>query len=486
MSGYGFSSTTYDDEDRLTGWNRADNALTKSWSLSAVGDWNSVTENSTTQSRTHGPTHELLTAAGQNVTTDTKGNMTVIPAVLRPGADPLNLTWDMDNRLASADVDNDSVADVSYQWDALGRRVARDDGTTTTVYVQSGQQTIADYASGAAATSPTYTYYYASYIDEPIYRTGTGSSRYYHRTQQYSITALTDANANVTERYAYTAYGTPTITDGAGATLTTSADNNRYMYTGREWDETLSLYHFRARMYDAFSGRFLARDPIGFVNGSSLYRSYFIISLTDPTGLATRCEAAKKKCFNKCKKIDPSRPSRKRLECEMRCRTRACIPFPPEIDPDTGLVDPVEDGENINIWGDGEAEGFDDFQVGGCPDPLRPNDDRPSTSTIPDNSVDQVFIRSAPWRCECEMKEICRICKNGCVVTVSMPQSQEEPQWMTGAPAPFFQSQEEMMAQFIACMGDRIERGGAMVIQEGDIASLTFTLSEGACGKCPE
>ncbi|OYP36777.1 hypothetical protein, partial [Rhodopirellula sp. MGV] len=41
----------------------------------------------------------------------------------------------------SADVDNDSVADVTYQWDALGRRVGRDDGTTATVFVQSGQQT---------------------------------------------------------------------------------------------------------------------------------------------------------------------------------------------------------------------------------------------------------------------------------------------------------------------------------------------------------
>jgi RHS repeat-associated protein len=289
MSGYGFSSTTYDDEDRLTGWNRTDNALTKSWSLSAVGDWNSVTENSSTQSRTHGPTHELLTAAGQNVTTDTKGNMTVIPAVLRPGADPLNLTWDMDNRLSSADVDNDSVADVSYQFDALGRRVARDDGTNVTVYVQSGQQTIADYASGAAATSPTYTYYYASYIDEPIYRTGTGASRYYHRNQQYSITALTDFNGNVTERYAYTAYGTPTITDSAGATLTNSADNNRYLYTGREWDESLSLYHYRARMYDAISGRFCSRDPIGFEGGTR--NTYEYVSGqptfgTDPLGLA--------------------------------------------------------------------------------------------------------------------------------------------------------------------------------------------------------
>ena len=109
MSGYGFDVGTagYDDEDRLVAWNRDDSQLNKSWDLSLVGDWDSVTENGSQQNRTHGPTHELLTAANESVTTDVKGNMTSIPAVLRPGSDPLALTWDFDNRMSSADVDND-------------------------------------------------------------------------------------------------------------------------------------------------------------------------------------------------------------------------------------------------------------------------------------------------------------------------------------------------------------------------------------------
>ena len=280
MSGYGFNNTSYDDEDRLVSWNRTDNALSKSWNLSLVGDWDSVTENGTQQDRTHGPTHEMLTAAGEAISTDTRGNMTSIPAALRPGNDPLNLTWDFDNRMSSADVDNDGTDDVSYQFDALGRRVANDNGTNTTIYVQSGQQTIADYTSGVAPASPTYTYYYASYIDEPVMRAGVGALRYYHRGQQYSITALTDSSGNVTERYAYTAYGTPTITDAAGATLTISTDNNRYTYTGREWDETLSLYHYRARMYDSIGGRFCSRDPIGY---QAFQISRYALTYSTPT-----------------------------------------------------------------------------------------------------------------------------------------------------------------------------------------------------------
>jgi RHS repeat-associated protein len=146
---------------------------------------------------------------------------------------------------------------VTYQFDALGRRVGRDDGTSAMVYVQSGQQTIADYGSGVAATSPTYNYVYASYIDEPVLRDDGTNLRYFHRNQQYSITALTDGTGGIVERYAYTAYGQPTFLDGSGTVLTSSAEDNRYTYTGREWDEVLGLYHYRARMYDATEGRFL-------------------------------------------------------------------------------------------------------------------------------------------------------------------------------------------------------------------------------------
>ncbi|TWU37954.1 tRNA nuclease WapA precursor [Novipirellula aureliae] len=86
------------------------------------------------------------------------------------------------------------------------------------------------------------------------------------------------------ERYAYDAYGTPTISDASGTTLTTTSENNRSTYTGREWDEDLRLYHYRARMYDPVAGRFCSRDPIGYWDGQSLYRAYFAIAGVDPGG----------------------------------------------------------------------------------------------------------------------------------------------------------------------------------------------------------
>jgi RHS repeat-associated protein len=116
--------------------------------------------------------------------------------------------------------------------------------------------------------------------------------RSYNRNQQYSITAITDGSGAIVERYAYSAYGTPTITDASGTLRTTTAIGNRYTYTGREYDEMLALYHYRARMFDSVGGRFVSRDPIGF-EGSKWNLFEYVNSKplrsTDALGLAGDC-----------------------------------------------------------------------------------------------------------------------------------------------------------------------------------------------------
>ena len=270
-------------------WDQTDNNLDQSWNLSPVGDWTSTTQNSSVQNRTHGPVHELLSAAGQSLTYDAKGNMTLIPMSLRPGTSPLSMSWDFNNKLRAADTNANGIDDVFYLWDALGRRVGRTAASTTKIYFQDGQQTLADYASGAAATSPTYQYLWASYINEIVLRTSGTGNLYFHRKQKYSITAITDGSGTISERYAYSAYGTPTITDASGTARTMTAIGNRYLYTGREWDETLALYHYRARMYDSLAGRFCSRDPIGFAISANVYDAGFLSNEVDPSGESPNC-----------------------------------------------------------------------------------------------------------------------------------------------------------------------------------------------------
>ncbi len=93
--------------------------------------------------------------------------------------------------------------------------------------------------------------------------TSSSTAVYYHRNQQYSVTALTDASGAVLERYAYSAYGVPTFCNPSGVKLQTSNFAIRHTYTGREWDNDIQQYHYRARMFDPALGRFCSRDPIG-------------------------------------------------------------------------------------------------------------------------------------------------------------------------------------------------------------------------------
>ncbi|MCA9140588.1 MAG: RHS repeat-associated core domain-containing protein, partial [Planctomycetales bacterium] len=103
--------------------------------------------------------------------------------------------------------------------------------------------------------------------------------------QQYSVNALTDSSGAIVERYAYDAYGGLSVFDGSGGGRSATAEGNRYSYTGREWDDELAIYHYRARMYDSMCGRFLGRDPIHYKDGLSIYRAYFVEAGVDPSGL---------------------------------------------------------------------------------------------------------------------------------------------------------------------------------------------------------
>ena len=337
MSGFGFdtgptNTDGYDDQDRLVAWNRTDEASDNSWLLRPVGHWETATQGTRTTAYQHGPSHEIELDGTKPITYDAKGNrVTSIEGTS-------NFQWDFNNQLRVAD-------DHEFQYDALGRRVTITVGFNTTILICPNSQLIATYDYGAAPASPNQTFVYGSYIDEPIAMTdSTGNLLYFSRNQQYSVTALTDSDAEVVERYAYSAYGeTLILSPDATETRTTSDYGNPFGFTGRYNHQSLGLMYFRARYYHSQLGQFISRDPLEYVDGMSQYRAYFVPGSMDPLGMKKACKCKVFDAYDSHSHTDYRYTNGKCSDFDLRSvwLKRTCVEISNPSPPPVGTLDPI-------------------------------------------------------------------------------------------------------------------------------------------------
>jgi len=271
----------YDDIYRVTNYkkgtlanNNIPNPITQSqYNMDALGNRTTVeTDGNLTNYASNSMNAYTQITGGLNATPmyDENGN------TLNDGNN--NYRYDFENRLLS------SGNNVNYLYDALGRRIQKDiDGMITNFYYD-GARVIEEQDSNGSTTA---TYVYGTWIDDILSMTRSGNTYFYHHNALGSVTALTDATGNIAERYEYDAYGLATFYTANYDSLTSSVTFNPYLFTARRWDTETQLYYYRARHYNPTLGRFMQRDPLGYVDGMNLFEYVGSngVNWIDPIGL---------------------------------------------------------------------------------------------------------------------------------------------------------------------------------------------------------
>ena len=246
---------SYDAMDRLA----ADGGT--AYSYDAAGNRMTRTEDGETVTYALGQGDRLASWTGGSYQYDEAGCVTRISR----GADTWDLAWNGQYQLV--EVSTNGAFAEAYAYDALGRRVTtrNAEGTERHVY-DDNWQVVADLDEDGKVIR---SYVWGEGIDQ-LLAVKIGSKTYTALTDvQGTVWGYADEAGDVVARWTYDAWGnalSEEVAEGAAELRVV-----RYRFQGREWSEATGLTNFRMRWYDAITGRWLSKDPIGLSGGLNQY-----------------------------------------------------------------------------------------------------------------------------------------------------------------------------------------------------------------------
>jgi RHS repeat-associated protein len=209
-------------------------------------------------------------AATTNYMYDEAGNLVSDGAVTN--------TWDDENRRTKADLGGGQVVTMTYNGHGL--RVKKEEPATTTKFVWDDQNLLLE--TNASDIKTALNTYKPDRYGSLISRDGPGGNVFFHFDALGSTVNVSDVNQLVIETYLYEAFG---------ALISANSFRPPFLFVGSlgyYYDELTSSYYVRARHYSAALGRFLSRDPLDFLQQSTLFYGYVAnapTGQTDPSGL---------------------------------------------------------------------------------------------------------------------------------------------------------------------------------------------------------
>jgi RHS repeat-associated protein len=167
-----------------------------------------------------------------------------------------------------------------FSYDADGQRITKNG----TVYIYSGGQVIAEYASGAAATAPSVEYIYGlGGLLASVLPSGTMTYYYQDHLSNRSLASSTGATTGGLSTFPF---GESRLQSGAAT---------KWQFTTYERDNAPNdsgLDYANARYFSSQTGRFMSIDPLAgsFESPQSLNRFSYVandpVNVVDPSGMA--------------------------------------------------------------------------------------------------------------------------------------------------------------------------------------------------------
>jgi len=197
------------------------------------------------------------------MTYDLNGNL----GTLTDAGGSTTYTWNPRNQLTGL---SGPGLTASFGYDALGRRWTKTVNSAQTDVLYDGLNPVQE---GVLPSTPAANLLTGLGLDEVFTRTDAAGLRAFLSDALGSAVALTDESGAVQTAYTYAPFGETTVTG--------TASDNPYQFTGRENDGT-GLHSYRARYYQPAFGRFLSEDPYG---EGYTYVANSPGRFTDPLGL---------------------------------------------------------------------------------------------------------------------------------------------------------------------------------------------------------
>jgi len=269
---------TYDAWSRLKTAATVGSTAYPAWGLSWSYDRYGNRKQQTVTAGSNMPSNSVTPSATTNRITDAgyaydlAGNMT---------SDGSNtLTYDAENRVTNS---ANSGSAGAYVFDGNSLRVQKTVSGATTVYIFSGTKVVAEYASGAAPSSPSKEYIYAG---SQLLATLTGppasATANYHIADHLSPRVTTDSAGTVVGQQAHFPFGEDWYA---------SSSTTKFKFTSYERDSESGNDYAIMRTSINRLGRFSSSDPLAgrIFDPQSLNRYAYTagdpVNLMDPLGL---------------------------------------------------------------------------------------------------------------------------------------------------------------------------------------------------------